>query len=326
MTRPTCNVEFFTERAQLRSGREQTIDVLIRLTPPEPEAGIRRPPLNLGLVLDRSGSMAGEKIVRAREAAVYCIDELLPSDRLSLVIYDDVVELLIESQLARDKAGLKRRLSGVHARNSTALHEAWVRGGIQVSQHLTRDAVNRVLLITDGLANVGLTSTDEIVSQAKGLAERGVTTSTIGIGDDFNEDLLVPMAQSGGGNAWHVERPEDMKRMFEVELQGLLARFGHAVTLELRPAAGCKVVDVLNDLPATGSGRWQLPDLQSGSPSEIVVALKVPAQLAGTSLALLDLELSWIAQVDSQAERLVRTFESGFLADDAFDDLPPNHE
>jgi Ca-activated chloride channel family protein len=275
-------VEFLTERAKLVAGRDQTVDVLVRVTPPEVDAGIgRRPKLNLSLVLDRSGSMEGEKMLRAREATSYCIDQLLPVDRLSVVIFDNIIEVLIPSQLAENKAQLKGRLSEVFARNSTALHEAWVRGGIQVSEHLTESAINRVVLITDGLANEGLTNTDYIVSQSKGLMERGVSTTTIGIGDDFNEDLLIPMAQAGGGNSWHVKTADDMQRIFAVELEGLIAQIAHTITLGLVPADGVRVSDVLNDFEMNETGRYRLPNLQAGAPVEVVVQLRVPAQSAG---------------------------------------------
>ncbi|HEY6328530.1 MAG TPA: VWA domain-containing protein, partial [Blastocatellia bacterium] len=261
MLKTIPRIEFLTERAKLAAGRDQTIDLLIRVIPPDAPESASRPALNLGLVLDRSGSMRGDKIERAREAAAYCIDELLPTDRLSLVVFDDKVDIVIESRLADNKAEMKEAIGAILARNSTALHEAWVRGGIQVSKHLTDGAVNRVLLITDGQANVGITNIDEIVSQAKGLAERGVATSTIGIGADFNENLLLPMATSAGGNAWHVERPDDMRKIFEVELEGLIAQVGHTVTLGLIPSDGVALVDLLNDFEMSETGRYRLPNL-----------------------------------------------------------------
>jgi hypothetical protein len=82
--------------------------------------------------------------------------------------------------------------------------------------------LNRVLLITDGLANVCVTDPEVIVSQAKGLYERGIATGTIGVGNKFNEDLLVAMAKGAGGNGWFVEGPEDFQRIFETEMEGLL--------------------------------------------------------------------------------------------------------
>lgn len=327
MTQKVPKVEFLTERAKLAAGRDQTVDVLIRITPPEIDANLsRRPKLNLSLVLDRSGSMEGEKMVRAREATSYCIDQLLPTDRLSVVIFDNVIEVLIPSQLAENKAQLKNLVREVYARNSTALHEAWVRGGLQVSEQLTDGAVNRVVLITDGLANEGLTNVDQIVSQVRGLSERGVSTSTIGIGDDFNEDLLVPMATAGGGNSWHVKTPDDMQRIFAVELEGLIAQIAHTVTLGLVPADGVRLSDMLNDFELGETGRYILPNLQSGSPIDVVVQLRVPAQAEGTKMRLLDLRLGYTPQEMRSAEVLKQVFEVEYVSEQEVESLPVNHE
>ena len=204
-------------------------------------------------------------MVKARNAAMYCVDQMLPTDRLSVVAFDDHIDVLFPSEPVTNKSSMKNLISRVEARGSTALHEAWVRGGLAVSEQLIDKGVNRVVLITDGLANVGITRTDEIVSQAMGLNQRGVSTSTIGIGDDFNEDLLLPMAQSAGGNAWHVVEPNDMQRIFEVELQGLIAQFAHTVSLSLIPADGVRIVDLLNDFELTDTGRYRLPNLQAAA-------------------------------------------------------------
>lgn len=329
MSRQTPKVEMITERMRLAAGRDQTVDVLIRITPPEVDASVEspgRPALNLSLVLDRSGSMGGDKMERAREATRYCIDQLLPTDRFSVVIFDQEVEVLIPSQRAENRAALKESLARVYARGSTALHTAWVRGGMQVSEHLTDRAVNRVLLITDGQANVGETNIDRIVSQSKGLAERGVSTSTIGIGEDFNEDLLLPMAQAGGGNAWHVERSEDMQRIFAVELEGLIAQVAHTVTLGLVPSDGVRLSDLLNDFELGETGRYKLPNLQAGSPLEVVAQLRVPAQMPGTKLRLLDLRLGYTPQDSRSAEVVKHALELEFDSEQRVEQLPVNHE
>ena len=318
-------IEMFTERAKLSAGREQTVDVLIRVTPPEPTAtdeARRRPALNLSLVLDRSGSMGGAKMERAREAAAYCIEQLLTTDRISVVVFDDKIEVLIPSQLAENKSALKEMLAHIYARSSTALHEAWVRGGIQVSEHLADGAINRVLLITDGQANIGLTNTDEIVTQALNLNARGVSTSTIGIGADFNEDLLLPMAQAGGGNAWHVEHADDMQRIFAVELEGLIAQVGHTVTLSLVPSDGARITDLLNDFELNETGRYKLPNLQAGAPLEVVVQVRVPAQGAGTRLRLLDLKLGYTPQEAKSAEVVRNFLEVEFAPEASVAELP----
>ena len=327
MSQHLPKIELFTERAKLIANREQTVDVLVRVTPPEagaPDGG--RPKLNLSLVLDRSGSMEGVKIVRAREATAFCVDQMLPTDRLSITIFDDRIDLLVPSQLAENKGGIKEMVSSVQARGATALHEAWVRGGMEVSEHLMDQGINRVLLITDGLANTGVTSTDEIVSQAMGLFQRGVSTSTIGIGDDFNENLLMPMAQAAGGNAWHVEHADDMQRIFAVELEGLIAQVAHTVTLGLIPADGVRLADALNDFELTETGRYRLPNLQAGMPLEIVLQLHVPPQAEGTRLRLLDLRLGFTPQDAKAAEVVKQVHEVEFASESVVERLPVVHE
>lgn len=315
MTKLHPKVEFFTTHAKVEAGREQTVDLLIRITPPAPDLNnSSRPDLNLSLVLDRSGSMQGMKMVRAREAAMFCVNQMLATDRLSVVTFDEHIDVLFPSEPVTNKQAMKDLISRVAARGSTALHEAWVRGGLTVSEGMLDQGINRVLLISDGLANVGITSPDEIVTQAMNLCQRGVSTSTIGIGADFNEDLLMQMAQSGGGNAWHVAEPEDMQRIFQVELEGLIAQFAHTVSLSLIPADGVRVVDVLNDFELTETGRYRLPNLQAGSSLDIVVQLRVGAQEAGTQLRLLDLRLGFTPQEAKSAEVLTHAITVEFVS------------
>ena len=326
MTQQFPKVEFLTTRAKLEAGREQTVDVLIRITPPEVDSYRFRSPLNLSLVLDRSGSMAGEKMVRARNAAMFCVDQMLPTDRLSVVAFDEQIDVLFPSEPVSNKPSMKDLISRIEARGSTALHEAWVRGGLTVSEQLVDRGINRVILITDGQANVGITSTDAIVSQALGLYQRGVSTSTIGIGDDFNEDLLMPMAHSAGGNAWHVVEPNDMQRIFQIELEGLVSQFAHTVSLSLIPADGVRIADQLNDFELTETGRYRLPDLQAGSPLEVVVQLKVGPQVTGSSMRLLDLRLGFTPQDAKTAEVLRQAHTVEFVTRQEVEALPTNYD
>jgi Ca-activated chloride channel homolog len=182
------------------------------------------------------------------------------------------------------------------------------------------------LLITDGLANVGITNSDEIVLQAMELYKRGVSTSSIGIGDDFNEDLLLHMAQAAGGNAWHVVEPNDMQRIFQVELDGLVAQFAHTVSLSLIPADGISIVSVLNDFDLTDTGRYRLPNLLAGSPLDIVVQLKVGSHAVGSILRLLDLRLGFTPQVAKSAESFKCNYNVEFVDASTWDHLAVNND
>lgn len=313
MTEQNPNIDLYFEKARLEAGREQTVDVLVRIVPPKVEPSkAKRPILNIGIALDRSGSMSGPKMREAREAAKYCVDQLLPSDTFSAVIFDDQVDVLFPSQPPADREILKRGIDRIKARNSTALHAGWVQAGLQVSERMNPAGINRILLITDGQANIGETNPTRIVEQASSLASRGVSTSTIGIGTDFNEDLLMPMAEAGQGNAWHVQEPDDMRRIFETELSGLLMQLGHSVTLTVSPTMGVTVEDVLNDFEKDREGRYILPNLLYDSPLEIVLRLKLPARQTGDVLDLATLTLTYVSQGSTEQQTVTDSLRAGF--------------
>ncbi len=264
-------------RAAVSSDSPTTLDVLVRIIPPTAEVELKRPTLNIGLVIDRSGSMQGQKIEYARQAACYAVQQLLSTDRASVTIYDTQVETLIPSTLAVDKADITRKIQRIQTGSSTALHAGWSHGGNQVSQHLNPEHLNRVILLSDGLANVGVTNSDAIASDVHSLAQRGISTTTMGVGNDYDEKLLEAMANSGDGNYYYIESPQQLPDIFQTELQGLMATVGHTVSLGIEPQAGVEVAEVLNELEVNRKGRYQLTNLVIGNSIEVVVRLRIPA-------------------------------------------------
>lgn len=291
----TPKLEILPLRPVAPAEEASTLDVLVRVTPPPGAAAHARPRLNLGFALDRSGSMAGAKMVRAREAVCYCLEQLLPADRAAVVIFDTEVQVLVPNTPAAEAAGWTRRVRAVEAGSSTALHEGWVRAGLEVTSGLLPDGLNRVLLVTDGLANVGETNPSRIVRDVAGLRQRGISTTTIGVGDDFNEDLLQAMAEAGDGNAWYVERPEQFSDIFATEMGGLAALFGRNASLGVTPAPRAKVADMLNDLSLLPTGRYALPNLLRERPLDLVLRLSLPGGRAGEELNVASLRLAWDA-------------------------------
>lgn len=319
-------VELIAEKDKLAAGKEQEFDILIKITPPEIQKASERPKMNLSLVLDRSGSMQGSKIEQAKMAAAHCVEQLLPIDRMSLVTFDDNIDVLIPSAAAGNIELYKNLIGGIQTGGSTALHEAWVKGGLEVSAHLDDTRVNRVILITDGQANVGETRTETIVSQVSGLARKGISTSTIGIGRDFNEDLLVPMAEAGDGNAWHVEEAGDMKRIFETELGGALNQIGRGASMLIRPTEGVRLVDVLNDFQRDSEGRYLLPNLIGGRPLEIAVRLRVPARDEEDSIRPIEVEIEYTDVRSGSQVEVSQTVTLGYASAGVAEMLPQNED
>lgn len=294
-------VELIPLHGAIAAQQPMTLDVLVRITPPTMQLDTNRTPLNLSLVIDRSSSMRGTKMHYAREAARFAIENLLPCDRISVVLFDDRIETLVPSTLATDKNTLLEKVRHVHSRGSTALHAGWLEGGVQVSQYLNPAQLNRIIILSDGLANVGETRPDAIAHDVHGLAQRGVSTTALGIGNDYSEDLLAAMARSGDGNFFHIASPDQLPEIFETELSGLSATLGQRVSLGVEPQSGVTVMEVLNDLDQTDTQRYKLPNLVVGAPIHVVVRLQVPALSKNTEL--LKVRLAW--NIPNQKRRQV---------------------
>lgn len=183
-----------------------------------------RGPLNLSLVLDRSGSMQGEKLKYVRKAAAHVVDLMQAKDRLGVVIYDNVItELFASAEMTEEnKAEVKKRIQEVHSGGSTDLGGGWLKGCSQVAANSNERTFNRTLLLTDGLANVGMTSLEELATHASELFRRGVSTSTFGVGVGYDEHLLEAMATTGGGRFHFLETMQAIPLEFEREFQELI--------------------------------------------------------------------------------------------------------
>ncbi|MBD2110366.1 MULTISPECIES: vWA domain-containing protein [Cyanophyceae] len=317
-------VELIPLHGAIVTQQPMTLDVLVRITPPAVALKSDRVPLNLSLVIDRSGSMQGQKMHYAREAARFAVENLLPCDRISVVLFDDRIETLVPSTLATDKNTLLEKLRHVHSRGSTALHAGWVEGGVQVSQYLNPAQLNRVIVLSDGLANVGETRPDAIANDVHGLAQRGVSTTTLGIGNDYSEDLLAAMARSGDGNFFHIESADQLPTIFETELSGLAATLGQRVSLGVKPGNGVTVMDVLNDFEKTDTQRYKLPNLMVGSPIQVVVRLQVPA--LSRSCELMQVRLAWDDAEQPSRQVLRAGLELPLVSAEQFSDFPADAE
>jgi Ca-activated chloride channel family protein len=270
-------------RSTYRSNRFILADIKAphaHATPADGGAERKRPPVNLAFVIDRSGSMAGEKLRLAKLAVEQSVGRLQSDDRFAVVVYDDVVDVVASSTFATpdDRERALRRLAEVEARNTTNLGEGWLRGCEQVALRLAKDGVNRCLLLTDGLANVGITDRDELATHAAALRARGVSTTTFGVGTDFDEVLVAAMATAGGGNFYYIAQAEQIADLITSEVGETLDVVARDVVLEIATPEGVGV-ESLTPLPvAHGEGRAavSLGSLVAEQVVQVVLRLNFP--------------------------------------------------
>jgi Ca-activated chloride channel homolog len=228
------------ERRLIRpTGSLRHIDFCVRVGEFAESVRPDRTPLTLSLVLDRSGSMSGEKLATAKQAAAAVLDRMDARDRISLVVFDDRIDVVQPAAPATPeiKRRVRAELARIEARANTALHEGWLIGckAIAADETEPRDrGVARCFLLTDGQANAGITDPEQIAGEAAGVLEHaGIGTSTFGIGDDYNESLLGPMAVAGGGQFHHLRTAGEITNTFVGELGELLSVAAGQVRLEL---------------------------------------------------------------------------------------------
>jgi Ca-activated chloride channel family protein len=205
----------------------------------------KRLPLNISLVLDRSGSMSGDKIEYVRRAASFVVDNLQTEDILSIVSYDDRVEIEYPSSQVLNKELIKNKIKNLTDRGSTNLSGGMLEGFRQVKSTYKSGYVNRVLLLSDGLANAGVTDPtilQNIVTDK--MRSDGISLSTFGVGADFNEDLMTNLAEHGSGNYYFIESPDKIPAIFDQELKGLLSVVAQNMELNLTLPEGVQVEKV----------------------------------------------------------------------------------
>jgi Ca-activated chloride channel family protein len=277
-TEPSLTVR--QDRQLIRANAHSRRFLVARVLAPRATVERTRPPVNLAIVLDRSGSMSGEKLRVAKRAVEEAIARLRPDDRFSVVVYDDRIDVVIASTdaSAESRHAAVERLRGIDARGTTNLGEGWLRGCEQVASRLVERGVNRCLLLTDGLANVGITDPAELAGHAGELRARGVTTSTFGVGNDFDERLLQELADAGGGHFYYIADAPQIRDAITSEVGETLEVVARDVMLEVTARDDIRI-EPISPYRATGRGNRtsiSLGDLGSEQALEVVLRLSFP--------------------------------------------------
>jgi Ca-activated chloride channel homolog len=237
-------ISYDFDQAILPAGSSLKTNILLRFRADIAESPRRN--LNLSLVIDRSGSMAGGPLHHALKAAESVVDQLEPQDILSVVVYDDEVDTVIPPQSVTNKAALKNSIQKVRAGGITNLSGGWLKGCEHVKTQLDPQKINRVLLLTDGHANMGIQDPKILTTTSGQKAEEGVTTTTLGFAQGFNEDLLIGMARAANGNFYFIQSIDEATEVFSIELDSLRAVVGQNLKVTLELANGVSLVDTLS--------------------------------------------------------------------------------
>jgi Ca-activated chloride channel family protein len=201
-------------------------------TPHAPE-DFDRPPLNMGIAIDVSGSMSGQPIVAVRQGLMLMTEELGPKDEISLVTYSDRAKTVFRStpENDSDRAQLKDHISNLSVGGSTNIYDGLKMAAEEVTNNARDDRQNRVLLLSDGVATAGITNTDRIINLGTSYAETGVGVTTIGVGSEFDLDLMRELSEAGAGNFYFIENLTTVQEVFVEEISTFMVPLAEDVSI-----------------------------------------------------------------------------------------------
>ncbi len=276
-----------------------------------------RPPVNLCLVIDRSGSMNGDKIEKAKAAAIEAVRRLGPDDVFSLVAYNNGVQTLVPARCVGNRVGLEEAIRSIRAGGGTALYGGVTQGAAAL-RTFTEDRryVHRMILLSDGLANVGPSSPDDLARLGGSLLREGISVTTIGMGLDYNEDLMARLAQRSDGNTYFVESSRDLAGIFNAELGDVLSIVARSVVLHIEFPEGVRpLAFVGRDGVIRGqTAEVTLNQLYAGQEKFALVEVEVAPSSAGSEREVARARLSFEDGLDRRPVTLRASGKASFTA------------
>src|SRR3954451_21741716 len=275
---------------------EDQVSVLLELAAPAAKRSQTRAPSTLQVVLDRSGSMAGDPLESAKAALIDLVGSLEPTDHFGLVVFDDEVHVAVPAGPLTDKDTVRGLIGSIPPGGTTNLSGGYLRG-LQEARRVAGKRGATLLLISDGHANVGILDSDRLGSVAADARSHRVTTSTIGLGLGYDETLLAALARGGAGNTHFAEEGDTAAAALASEVDGLLEQVVQAASLTVKPTGAVESVILWNDLATVGvedGFMVELGDFVAGERRKLLLEIEVPAMAALGLAQVCELELLWV--------------------------------
>ncbi len=307
-----CRIELDRRILPAEVTRRAVIKVTLDAPPSPVHHG--RPPANLAIVLDRSGSMNGAKLGKAKEAAIEALRQLAPDDVFSLVAYNHLVQTIVPAQPAQYMEAIEDRIRHIRAGGNTALFGGVSQGAAEIRKYIDSDFVHRVILLSDGLANVGPNRPEDLARLGAALIKEQISVTTVGVGTDYNEDLMTRLSHNSDGNTYFVESSADLPRIFAAELGDVLNVVAQEVRIIIQLAENVRPLRVIGREGRIRGNTvmFHLNQLYGNQEKYALVEVEIAGGRDGESLEIAEVETHYhnpfTRRQDISSDRLLARF------------------
>ncbi len=294
------------DRGQVPCGRSFSVVTLVSLGILQSSAPLSRRPVNLAVVIDESGSMKGKKLFYVKESLKHLVSSLHAQDLFSVVAFSDKARSIIKHGSPSQKEKIRRKIEKIHADGRTNLSDGWLTAAKSLRK-VGEEYMPRILLMADGLVNEGIKDPDELRVIARRLKDEGITTSTFGYGDAFDENTLMAIADSGAGHFYYIETPEEAPDAFSQEFDDLFNLYAEDVTLRFDPEPEVEFLSQFNEYPQELDNKGvtiRLGDMYENEFKKVVIKFMVPAYLSPGERMAGTFTLSYIDAMSEEKKRV----------------------
>jgi Ca-activated chloride channel family protein len=303
-----------TDRSVLPAGDFKNAVIKITLDAPLSYDSDKRPPVNLSIVMDRSGSMTGAKLDKAKKAAIEALKRLGSNDVFSVVAYDTSVNTVIPAAMGGYTEYAKSKISSIQAGGNTALFGGVSQAAAEIRKNLNERFIHRIILLSDGLANVGPNTPEDLGRLGTALLKESISVTTIGVGTDYNEDLMTGLSQKSDGNTYFVESAKDLPSIFSAELGDAFSVAAKKVAVKISLPENVKPVSIIGrEGKLTDSGvEIFMNQLYAGQEKYILLEVEISGTKDNSSLDIASAEVEYLEPLSNEKIKIRKTGQAYF--------------